>query len=293
MKPTNRAFTLVELLVVIGIIALLISILLPALGRVREAAKMVQCQSNQKQLVLATIMFSQEHKGYVPTCTDHGVAFNDNDRDRIKWTYRDNGFIKDWCSMLLPYLGYKNGDFETAPEAQSKIFVCPSDEYLDLGPGNSGHRIYNNVSGTYQPVSFGYNADIACVTNSAGDGKFASSGNYMSVYGGPPTPAGGKAPLGCKITKVYRSSETLIFGDCGTRPQSQFGAELDNNEVLYFTSNWAGGGTLKDMWLAGWLGPRIPWSRHKDRLNIAFVDGHCESVIKGDLQRVRISPWRY
>ena len=59
----RRGFTLVELLVVIGIIALLLSILLPALNKAREDAKRVRCLSNQRQLVMAWQMYASENKG--------------------------------------------------------------------------------------------------------------------------------------------------------------------------------------------------------------------------------------
>jgi prepilin-type N-terminal cleavage/methylation domain-containing protein len=61
VRRHNSAFTLVELLVVIGIIALLISILLPALSKAREQANMVACQSNERQFYACWAMYATDY----------------------------------------------------------------------------------------------------------------------------------------------------------------------------------------------------------------------------------------
>jgi prepilin-type N-terminal cleavage/methylation domain-containing protein/prepilin-type processing-associated H-X9-DG protein len=91
----KRGFTLVELLVVIGIIALLVGILLPALNRARQSANSVWCLSNLRQMGTAIHMYAGAHKDRLP------LAYWNGDADTN--TGADNG-ATDWAWLILPYV---------------------------------------------------------------------------------------------------------------------------------------------------------------------------------------------
>jgi prepilin-type N-terminal cleavage/methylation domain-containing protein len=127
-------FTLVELLVVIGIIALLIAILMPALRKAREQANEVVCSSNQRQIMTAFLMFAAEHKGHLP---GNFTDYNNLDHDKRSWlvNYQQQATVAPEGGTIYKYLNNKN------------VYRCPSlNNDVALRGGGSSNGAWDYVS---------------------------------------------------------------------------------------------------------------------------------------------------
>ncbi len=128
----SRGFTLVELLVVIGIIALLISILMPTLGAANRAAKRMKCLSNLRNMQMAQILYCNDNRGYlIQAGLGHGGAHM---HDEIAWFTTLNSYY------------------------QNKLVArCPADDSPHWGPAPEGSPIPSAPADQRRQSSYGIN----------------------------------------------------------------------------------------------------------------------------------------
>lgn len=133
---SKRAFTLVELLVVIGIIALLISVLLPALNKARENANAIKCASNLHQIGLYYSLYAADNKGYYPAVFGYDASWNLPNYPTLAYTdFNDpqDGVvtIQNYQQRIFPYLtggSPPNVVYPATPVAVKQgIWLCPCD----------------------------------------------------------------------------------------------------------------------------------------------------------------------
>jgi prepilin-type N-terminal cleavage/methylation domain-containing protein/prepilin-type processing-associated H-X9-DG protein len=254
-------FTLVELLVVIGIIAVLVSILLPSLAGARAQAQSIQCQSNIRQILTACLMYQNDHRGYFPPGADD-IAWGDNNFHRWhgsrasldptapKYTFRFEGYAETPAATPSPLREYLQTD---------KIKACPT--FLDLA--QTGSEL---GSGGY-----GYNND------------YIGSSTAVDAL----DPMAYKNPA--KFSQVRNPTDKIVFADVAAISfwdGSQLQSGIFEDSFAYPpVSYWSGFQWSPD--------PSIHF-RHRDRASIGWADGHVTSepfgwsVPASDFEKLKI-----
>jgi prepilin-type N-terminal cleavage/methylation domain-containing protein/prepilin-type processing-associated H-X9-DG protein len=258
-------FTLVELLVVIGIIALLISILLPALSKARESANRVACLSNIKQISMAFVMYVDANKGYLP----YSAPYSWEKSEDWVWWELDTANVPRISQVgeggIGPYLSLSR--------TNTKVMRCPSDDILThsrTGPAQYGKY----------PFSYSLN-------------------EYMCSY--PPDRAPQPTNPSCvyKLVRVSRASEKiLVFEegegtiDDGYGTITAIPGNLGTNMVA-LRHDRKSQTQVDDPTKA-----KVEVPNPRARGNVGFCDGHADYVlrtfahsIKHTAPDVTVAPW--
>jgi prepilin-type N-terminal cleavage/methylation domain-containing protein len=187
-----RGFTIIELLVVVGVIAILMSLLLPALKAAQGSARGTVCRNNLQQIGLASMLYADDNRGRLP-------AF-------LYWLHRQ-GSTDPTTGRLFPYLKTKGA------------YMCASDK-LELSARKSptGSRLTITPKTKVREYSYAMNCAICHATALSGFKDPAGTVIYLEAALGPIDFSGQVGPTGSSVL-AYRHNKrgNLIMGDLSVR----------------------------------------------------------------------------
>ena len=268
-RSRETAFTLVELLVVIGIIALLIGILLPALAKARKQADLTKCLANLRSVTQAATLMATERHGYIQasgkfwngiTATPAGMS----DAYQTRYAYYKSGSVfrpLPLFAACAQELGVKVDTTSLASvtaavnsEQIIKMFRCPSQTKFRTGPTEIDTYGY---AGPYEPASYLANEEVLGFRD----------WNQMTPHG--------------KLTQIYRPAQVMLFCDGTSRVVDPFTFEV------YAESR---ADTLSTFAAADYSGgyDSLDYTRHDGRINVSFCDGHAATYMMGTPNRSKL-----
>ena len=265
-RISRGAFTLIEILVVVSIIAILIAILIPALAAAKAESETVACLANQRTIAQSLVMFAHQHNGYMVKGQNNGYGVP------------GNMAVSDGAYMGAPQIwGYGSSTASPALNWDQVLVVDkyvtfgvlqdPADTQDDYGRTGNGKLRYSSLPlAAAQPYQ-----------NLPGSYRLNAS-NQPEDYQGPNGPTTYEKPVynAYAITSVNAPSQSIILCDGGyptgwtTAPVvADVATWGKGDEALGYTNN-PNKGTNDTS--------NINTTIHSGEFNVAFLDGHCQTV---------------